>query len=341
MPDKSQSDMRSSAREEVPSFHLDAPALQTCDTGNGDATLQLGRRLLIGDGVNSDPQHGIAMIAEAANRGEPEACNLLATLTAAGAWTQQSWPRALDLLLQAAEGGSSDAREQLLLLSTNENASSWRELRESIDLERFVTPRQPQQICDSPRVWRADGFATPAQCDKLIALAQGKLAPAKMYDRARHTVQFNAIRTNSEFLFDITHANVMLVLMRIKIGLLVSLPVPHMEPPQILHYAPGQELRAHYDFLRDSGQAGYGRNGSYNGDRVVTFLIYLNDNYEGGNTEFVKAGLRYNGRKGDALFFTNLRDGKPDPMSLHCGTPVTQGEKWLFSQWIHDRPFAA
>jgi len=329
MPDKAQNGAQSSAREDVPPFHSHSPALQ------------LGRRLLIGEGVGADPQRGIAMVAEAVKRGEPEACNLLATLTAAGAWTEQSWPRALDLLLQAAERGSCDAREQLMILATKEHASSWRELRENIDLERFVTPQPPQQICDAPRIWRADRFATPAQCDKLIALAQGRLAPAKMYDRARHTVQFSAIRTNSEFLFDITQANLMLVLMRIKIGLLVSLPVPHMEPPQILHYAPGQELRAHYDFLRSGDQAGYGRDGLYAGDRVVTFLIYLNDGYEGGDTEFVKAGLRYKGRKGDAVFFANLRDGKPDLMSLHSGTPVTQGEKWLFSQWIHDRPFAA
>jgi predicted 2-oxoglutarate/Fe(II)-dependent dioxygenase YbiX len=338
MSDKSQSDVRL----DVSSENSHSPGLQPRNAESGDAALQLGRRLLIGDDVEADPGQGMAMIAEAANRGESDACNLLATLTAAGAWTEQSWPRALDLLQQAAEGGSSDAREQLILLATKSNTSSWGELRESIDLERFVTPQPPQQICDAPRVWRADGFATPAQCDKLIALAQGKLAPAKMYDRKRQTLQFDAIRNNSEFLFDITHANVMMVLMRIRIGLLVSLPVPHMEPPQILHYAPGQELRAHYDFLRDSGQAGgYGRDGNYKGDRVVTFLIYLNDGYEGGETEFVKAGLRYKGRKGDALFFTNMRDGKPDPTSLHCGTPVTQGEKWLFSQWIHDRPFAA
>ena len=114
-----------------------------------------------------------------------------------------------------------------------------------------------------------------------------------------------------------------------------------MEPPQILHYAPGQELKAHFDFLRGNSHAGYGRDGQYHGDRVVTFLLYLNDGYEGGETDFPRAKLRYKGRKGDALFFANLRSGEPDPASLHCGTPILQGEKWLFSQWIHDRPFTA
>lgn len=303
--------------------------------------LRLGRRLLVGDGLAADPQEGVALVEAAAECGEAEACNLLATLTAAGAWTVQSWPRALDLLVQAAELGSPDAREQLAILAPGvASGADWRALRDGIDLESFVAPPEPRQIGEQPRVWRADGFATPAQCDRLIARARGKLAPAKMYNRARGTVQFEAMRTNSEFLFDITQSGVALVLMRIKIGLLVSLPPPHMEPPQILHYAPGQELRAHFDFLRGEGQS-YGRDGRYDGDRLVTFLLYLNDDYEGGETEFLKAGLRHKGRKGDALFFANLRDGKPDPMSLHRGSPVAGGEKWLFSQWIHDRPFTA
>jgi len=308
------------------------------------AMLRLGRRLLVGDGLAANPQEGIALVEAAADSGEAEACNLLATLTAAGAWTAQSWPRALDLLVQAAGLGSSDARAQLAILAPGfapaRSSADWRALRDSIDLESFVVPPQPRQISEQPRVWRAEGFATPAQCDRLIARARDKLKPAKMYNLARGTVQFEAMRTNSEFLFDITQSGVVLVLMRVKIGLLVSLPPPHMEPPQILHYAPGQELRAHFDFLRGDRQS-YGRDGGYSGDRLVTFLLYLNDDYEGGETEFLKTDLRYKGRRGDALFFANLKDGRPDPMSLHRGSPVMNGEKWLFSQWIHDRPFTA
>jgi prolyl 4-hydroxylase len=320
-----------------------APRARVAANDEAAGMCRQGRRLLVGDEVAPDPSQGLALVQGAAERGDAEAYNLLATLTAAGAWTEQSWPRALDLLLRAAELGSADAQEQLKILAPaagGEDRPSWREMRERVDLERFVLPPAPRQISDHPRIWRADGFATPAQCDRLIARAQGRLQPAKMYNRARGTVQFDAIRTNSEFLFDITCSGVVLVLMRIRIGLLVSLPPPHMEPPQILHYAPGQELRAHFDFLTEN-RTGYGRDGTYRGDRLVTFLLYLNDDYEGGETEFLKIGLRHKGRKGDAIFFANLKDGAPDPMSLHRGNPPTRGEKWLFSQWIHDRPFTA
>jgi prolyl 4-hydroxylase len=328
----------------VPSASYDPKFLPPREAANDEASGMRcrGRRLLVGDDeVAADPAKGIALLQEAAQSGDAEAYNLLATLAAAGAWMPQSWPRALDLLQKAAEFGSDDAREQLILLAQDgAKTPDWRALRRSIDLERFVVPPQPRQISDAPRIWRAGGFATPALCDRLIARARDNLRPAKMYHRGRGTVQFDAMRTNSEFVFDITHSGVVLVLMRIRIGLLVSLPPPHMEPPQILHYAPGQELRAHFDFLRGD-RAGLGRDGSYRGDRLVTFLLYLNDDYEGGETEFLKTGLRHRGRKGDAIFFANLKDGAPDPMSLHRGNPPTRGEKWLFSQWIHDRPFTA
>jgi hypothetical protein len=74
------------------------------------------------------------------------------------------------------------------------------------------------------------------------------------------------------------------------------------------------------------------------GQRVVTFIIYLNDDYQGGETHFPRLGLSHRGRAGDALYFANTGpDGAPDPRTLHAGLPPTAGEKWLFSQWIRNR----
>jgi hypothetical protein len=71
------------------------------------------------------------------------------------------------------------------------------------------------------------------------------------------------------------------------------------------------------------------------GQRALTVLIYLNDDYAGGDTAFPMLGRSFKGRKGDALIFWNLaQDGAPDGRTLHIGTAPTKGEKWLFSQWI-------
>jgi prolyl 4-hydroxylase len=75
--------------------------------------------------------------------------------------------------------------------------------------------------------------------------------------------------------------------------------------------------------------------------RILTALVYLSDDYEGGETTFPHIGLSFRGRTGDALIFRNAGpDGRPDPLSLHAGLPVTKGIKYLASRWIRAKRFA-
>ena len=317
--------------------------------GDVSAMSALGARLLVGRDAPFEPQEGLALIERAAASDDAEAISLLATLKAAGAWTQQSWPDALRLLHRAAELGSRDSREQLIMLASDIDAAAearagqirgdvWGRLHESINLERWVVPPMPQAVSEAPRIWTVRGFATPEICRWLVSRCQGRLTPSQMFDGQR--ARFLATRTCSDFPFTIIDGGVLMVLLRIRISLAVSLPVPHMEPPQIFHYAAGQEIKAHYDSLYDS-EHGYGQAGAYRGDRLATLLLYLNDDYEGGELEFPHTGFRHRGRTGDAVFFASLRDGKRDRLSLHAALPITAGEKYILSQWIHDRPFTA
>jgi prolyl 4-hydroxylase len=71
---------------------------------------------------------------------------------------------------------------------------------------------------------------------------------------------------------------------------------------------------------------------------VLTFLICLNEEFTGGETEFPHLRWRFRGRRGDALWFVNITpDFAPDPRTLHAGLPPRSGEKWMFSQWIRGR----
>jgi prolyl 4-hydroxylase len=295
------------------------------------ARTEHAKRLLVGRGVAQAPREGVALLIELARAGEPDALCAMATLAAAGVWdVPQSWEQALALLAQAASRGSEDACAQLSLIADGPVGMA--------ELERFVAFPAPVQVCGSPRVWTMECFARPELCAWLIGRGRGRFAPALMRDATTGVSSALASRTCSDFVFDILDGGVILLLLRIKIARATGLPPPHMEPPQIFHYAPGQEIRAHYDFVYD-GTHGYGEGGAYRGDRLVTFLMYLNDGYGGGDLEFPKAGYRYKGRAGDGIYFASQRDGKPDMMSLHAATPVTGGEKYILSQWIHDRPF--
>jgi prolyl 4-hydroxylase len=111
-----------------------------------------------------------------------------------------------------------------------------------------------------------------------------------------------------------------------------------VEPLQVLHYAVGEFFDRHVDFLRPS-LPDYEQEMRCRGQRVKTCLVYLNDDYQAGETHFPHLGLKVRGGIGDALIFENLRvDGTGDMKTAHAGLPPSCGEKWLLSQWIRDKP---
>jgi predicted 2-oxoglutarate/Fe(II)-dependent dioxygenase YbiX len=83
---------------------------------------------------------------------------------------------------------------------------------------------------------------------------------------------------------------------------------------QLVRYSPGGHYRAHSDVGRRT------RN------RYYTVLCYLNDDFEGGSTQF--PALRYSvaPQSGKAILFPSSY--------LHCGEPVTSGEKYILVSWI-------
>jgi prolyl 4-hydroxylase len=105
----------------------------------------------------------------------------------------------------------------------------------------------------------------------------------------------------------------------------------------VLHYEVGEQITEHFDFVNPR-MPSYDEEIRRRGERIITFLIYLNDDYEGGETDFPLLGVRHKGRRGQGLFFVNaLPSGGPDSRTVHAGRPPTRGEKWLLSQFIRSR----
>ncbi len=72
---------------------------------------------------------------------------------------------------------------------------------------------------------------------------------------------------------------------------------------------------------------------------MITFILYLNDDYEGGETAFPTLGFSHKGHIGEGIYFVNaLPDMQPDLRMLHAGRPTTRGEKWIVTQFIRNRP---
>lgn len=98
----------------------------------------------------------------------------------------------------------------------------------------------------------------------------------------------------------------------------VNEPLYH-EPYQALKYRENEEYKQHYDGTSESG-------------RVLSAIVYLNDNYDGGHIEFPNFKIKIKPEKGMLIIFPS------NYAYSHVAHPVTNGTKYSLVTWIHDRP---
>ena len=319
-----------------------------------DATTQLAKRIIVGDRAPRLTRQGIGLLRDAVNLGGAEAAGHLAVLYVAGMIGKPDWGKALRLLAQAVERGWAPARGQFEVLASMTGAlagesQTGRSLigmcsgspDAGIDpdiLGRLLTPGDGEVLSPDPHVHRFPGFVSAEVCDWLIERAQGRLQRALVYDVVRQADVAGKTRTNTAAPFHIMDADIVHLLVQTRIAAACGQPVAHMEAPTVLHYGVGESIGNHYDFV-DPEQPGYAEEIRTRGTRVLTFLVYLNSDYEGGETVFPKLDLTHAGQRGEGMFFVNtLANGQADVRTLHNGKPPTRGEKWIFSQFVRNRP---
>jgi predicted 2-oxoglutarate/Fe(II)-dependent dioxygenase YbiX len=87
----------------------------------------------------------------------------------------------------------------------------------------------------------------------------------------------------------------------------------------LLKYSGGQEYKAHAD-------------GGTGTKRAISPILYLNDDYEGGEIEFVNFGLKLKPKPGMLVLFPSNYPYR------HIAHPVTDGTKYAIVTWLHDQP---
>jgi prolyl 4-hydroxylase len=314
---------------------------RAAQTGDLDAMTELGKRLVVGEKGPLLPNDGAALLLDAANAGHAEAALRLATLKALGAHVEQNWNEAFGLLVFAAERGSDSARGQLQALAghgvAGDGEQRWRHLATDVDLRFWLSTPPGQTLSPNPLVRVFPNFVTPSVCAWLIEQARPGLKRALIYDPVGGKDIADHMRTNSAAGFDLMHADLVQAVVQWRMSIAVGVPIAHMEGPTVLHYAIGEQITNHYDFVNPR-IPNYQSEIDKRGQRIITFLVYLNDDYEGGETDFPSLGLRYHGARGNGIFFTNaLPNGEADLRMVHAGLPPKDNEKWLMSQFIRNR----
>jgi predicted 2-oxoglutarate/Fe(II)-dependent dioxygenase YbiX len=297
------------------------------------AMTELAHRLLVGDRAPKSPKHALYLLHQAAKQGEPRALARIAALTAGGAYLPQDWRRALQLLAQAAAAGDAPAQGQLACLQpAGAPSASWQEMAERVPLQYWLQTAVENKLHENVR--RVHELAPLSVCSWLIGRARGRLQPALVYDAVSRENQIHEMRTNTMALFDYSNFDVVQFLLQARMSRTCGYPMQHFETPMVLHYTVGQQITPHFDFI-DAKASDYADQIREQGQRMITFLLYLNDDYDGGETTFPELGIVHRGTAGGGLYFINAHaDLTPNRSMLHTGSPPVRGEKWVVSQFI-------
>lgn len=328
-------------------------------SGDVEAMLSLGKKAFAGRSPSHSRQDGARLLVSAAELGSREADCLISVIIAIDATEPKDWSLALGYIQRAAERGSGLARAQLCLLAEDRELAAalsvdarapesdaagdlkdWERLRDTIDLPARLKVPPLEPVLESPRIRILRGFASAQECSWMIASGGARMKRAEVFDQIRGGRVEDRARSNSAAQFGFLEMDFVLALLRARVTSATGFSRPSLEETNVLHYAAGQEFSRHFDFY-DPAQPANAAEIRQNGQRIATFLVYLNEDFDDGETDFPALEWRHRGKTGDAVFFMNVDDDvRPDRRTMHAGLPPGRGEKWLLSQWIRGVPGA-
>jgi prolyl 4-hydroxylase len=286
--------------------------------GEVAATAELAHWRITGSLIRRDLAEARRLLASAAAKGDGESALLHAGFLAGGVGGPDDWSAAV-AALRGLAGLEARAAAQLRLIEAME-----------LDGDGFPRrPFEPLRLSEAPYAAAAPGFMTAAECDYLKAAAEPGLQPSVVVDPVTRRTVPHPVRKSEGAVFGVFAEDLVVNALNRRIAALSGTRLDQGEPLQLLRYRPGGEYKPHMDALPAEPN-----------QRVLTVLVYLSDDYAGGETHFPGTGLSFRGRTGDALLFRNATpDGRADPLSLHAGLPVTRGAKYLASRWIRSGRF--
>lgn len=204
----------------------------------------------------------------------------------------------------------------------------------------IVTPDRTIQVVlslEAPNVAVLGNVLSDEECDALIAYGDERMLRSTTVAAAGGG-QVDPGRTSDGCMMQRGELDVA-ARIEARLAHIANWPVERGEGLQLLRYGVGAEYKPHFDWF-NAGVPGQAQLFGTAGQRVGTIVMYLNDVEAGGGTLFPELGLEVAPRKGGAVFFTNVTpEGSPCRLSLHGGSPVISGVKYVATKWLRERVF--
>jgi prolyl 4-hydroxylase len=188
----------------------------------------------------------------------------------------------------------------------------------------------------APLLIEVEEFITPEQCDEVIAMQWGFQEAEFVVDGIPQRLPSR----NSSYTFD---ASNVLCNIRQKI---VDFCNPYLsqfdmsdanyEQLSIQRYEAGQRYEPHFDFFN----VPWINTPPIENDRIATMIIYLNDGFKGGDTTFPRRNVAVKPKKGNAAYFDYFTtDADERNNTIHGGSEVLEGTKYIITAWIRKYPY--
>jgi hypothetical protein len=165
-------------------------------------------------------------------------------------------------------------------------------------------------------IWTVDAVFSPDECAQMIASVEAMGFEEALITTGRGMVMNKSVRNNDRVIFD-DAARANAVFARVKDHLLACIDDWDLcglnERFRAYRYDPGQRFKPHFDgcFVREYEVE----------ESAITMMIYLNDNFVGGATQFHDYEMLIRPTVGRVLFFFH-------PV-LHEGCEVVSGRKYV------------
>lgn len=180
---------------------------------------------------------------------------------------------------------------------------------------------------------------SPNECKLLQTIATEKgLQDSNVWGADSNVLQYNHRKSKQSWLKDEEHSLVAKISQTA--AQLTGMPLNHQEDLQVARYQESGMFNAHYDACENPTFESCKLMNNGGGQRLFTLLIYLNDDFQGGETHFPKIGYTIKPKKGSAILFRNVDDNDYIiEEAFHQGNPVKGGHKWIATKWVHSTKY--
>ena len=172
---------------------------------------------------------------------------------------------------------------------------------------------------DLAEIYAVGDFLSSEECTRLIHMINAVARPSELHETA-YVAKFRTsysgnLNPHDPFVKSISR----------RIDDLLGMPGSVGENIQGQRYLPGQEFKPHNDWF-------------YTDQECWTAMAFLNEVEEGGHTHFVEVGASIEPKPGVLMVWNNATpEGLPNEDTLHAGTPVIKGQKYVLTKWYRTR----